>query len=131
MRELDYYGRITNYYLLASQALGKSITWEAKLTKGKSLPFSDLKPHQEQKLLESERAYGAKIPDIGLSQKPFDGYVIWHAFAVVVVIFYEPRNERVYEISIRNFIEERELGLRKSLTEERAEIIGRKIPLKK
>jgi penicillin-binding protein-related factor A (putative recombinase) len=123
MDEKDYYGNITAYYTAHND--GRSIAWEAKITKKDSILYTALKPHQEEKLLKAERAYGEKIADVGYAQKPFDGWVLVGAKAVVIVIFYKERKTIVVEIPIRAWVDEcYDNGGRKSLTKERALEIG-------
>lgn len=126
MDEKDFYGKICKHY---TKHTGVPMAIEVKITKGKSLPFRSLMKHQEDFLLQSRRAFAYKIPDIGISRKPFDILLLHHARAVIVVIFYRARDSGIYEIPIREFINERELGNRESLTEQRASEIGKKIDL--
>ena len=70
MVEKSYYNKIGKYYLKHCVEIKRSITWEPKFTRGKFISFSCLMPHQEEKLLESERAYSHKIPDVGRLKKP-------------------------------------------------------------
>jgi hypothetical protein len=126
-QEKDYYPGITRYYLANKPPKHDCVVWEAKLARTSSLAFSALVPHQEEHLLEAERAYGGKLPDVGISRKPFDGYVVYKAWAVVIAIYFLKHKSEAYEIPIRRWVEERYSGPRKSLTKDRAAQIGRQI----
>lgn len=121
MNEKDYYPKIKKYY---TQNATQSMAIEVKITKTKSLPFSCLPAHQEEKLLESERAFAEKIADVGVLKKPYDIMLVHRAKAILVVIFYEPRKSRVYELNIRDFIHMRETMGKKSATEEEIAMTG-------
>jgi len=125
MIESSYYAKIGKYYEARALKLERSFTWEPKFTRTDSIPFSCLPHHQEEKLLKSERVHSYKIPDTpNGGKKPYDGYTIFDAIPVVVIIYYIPRKTEVYEIHIRDFIDESEFSARKSLTKERASEIG-------
>lgn len=126
MTESSYYSDITKYY---EKNATNSIAWEAKFSRTHRIPFSDLPPHQEKFLLQAEDAYGFKIPDNGRGQKPFDGFTLYKAHAMFIAIYFLPRATEVYEIPIRTFLEEKYLSTEKSLTKERAAIIGKRIYL--
>lgn len=126
MREASFYARINAYYLTN---VSNSIAYDAKFTRSSSLPFSCLLPHQELKLLEAERILAYKITDNGIQQKPFDGFILYKATAILIAIYYVPRKTEFYEIPIRVFIAEREASQRKSLTKERAREIGKRVYL--
>lgn len=128
MRERDYYPKLGKYYEVKARTLKRTIVWEAKLTKTKSISFSCLATHQEENMLQSERSLNHKIPDVGILKKPFDGVAIHDAYTVIPIIFYQPRETRIYEIELRSFIAERENSHgRRSLTIERAAMIGKLI----
>lgn len=95
--------------------------FELKSARGKSLPFSDVQPHQEQALWHvKHKSIYHKIPDVGY-QNPFDCLVLSKADAYVVVRF---GSGKWYMIDIDAWIEERNSSKRKSITEERAQEIG-------
>ncbi len=101
---------------------------EVKITKTNRLSFSCLPAHQEEKLLESERCFAEKIADVGMLKKPYDIMLVHKAKAILVIIFYRPRNSAVYELPVRDFIRMRESRpSEKSLTEEEVAQIGTKI----
>jgi penicillin-binding protein-related factor A (putative recombinase) len=124
MTESSYYADITHYYKKHATC---SIAWEAKFSRTHRIPFSDLPPHQEKFLLQAEETYGFKIPDNGIGQKPFDGFVLHHAKAVFIAIYFIPRQTEVYEIPIRVFLNEKYTSKEKSLTKEKARLIGTRI----
>jgi len=125
--EKSYYTDLTKYYLEESLKLQRSITWEAKFTRTNYLNFNCLPAHQEEFLLESERAYGYKIPDTGIAKKPFDGLVVFNAHSVFIAIYFLPRHTEIYEMPIRTFLQEKYKSGKKSLTKERAAEVGKLI----
>lgn len=132
MRESDYYAKASRYYTKHAIELGQSLAYDVKFTRRPSIAFSCLMPHQEEALLQAERSLAHKIPDAGVMKKPCDTLVVYGAFSFLLVVFYSPRDAQIYEIPIRAFIAERErcaLENRKSLTHERAHIIGRRVTL--
>ena len=126
MLEKSYYRDITKYYERTTKT---TVVWEAKFTRSQRLPFDALAPHQEANLLQSEIVHGHKLPDSGIGIKPYDGYVVYHATAVVLAIYYLPGETEIYEIPIREFVREKYESTEKSLTKERASIIGKRIYL--
>lgn len=96
--------------------------FELKLTKGSSLPFSAVKPHQEANLASQKLIY--KIPDDSIGQKPFDSFVIVDAPSFIVVMFYKRGCKRFYMIPIEEWLELKKTSQRKSLTEEMAKNHG-------
>lgn len=129
MKEKSYYAKIGHFYVIRARQLKRTIVWEAKLSKKDSMPFSTLLPHQEEKMLESERSLNFKIPDVGKQKKPADGIAVYDAYPVIVAIFYAPRATQIFEITLRAWIVERESYDRKSLTIDRAGTIGKLIKL--
>lgn len=105
MKEKNYYAPLSKYYTRMTEC---SMAIEVKICKGNSLPFSSLHAHQEEFLLQSERAFAHKIPDVGRLRKPYDIILVHQARAVVVVIFYLPRQTEIYEITIRQWIHARQ-----------------------
>ncbi len=122
--EKSYYAQITKYYVKHAKI---TTVWEAKFTRTSYLNFKCLPDHQEEFLLQSERAYGHKIEDSGVRKKPFDGFVIVKGLVVFIAIFYLPRATEIYEIGIRDFLKEKYQSGKKSLTKERAREIGKLI----
>ena len=126
MTEKSYYAKITKYYNAIADC---SMAVELKITKGNTLSFKCLPPHQEEFLVQSGRTLGYKIDDTGRRKKPFDIFVLYHAFAVIVAIFYRPRDTEIYEIGIKDFLNEKYNSGKKSLTLERARQIGSRLPI--
>ena len=124
MTEKSYYAKIAQYYESKAE---ETTAWEVKFTRTKYINFKCLAPHQEEKLLQSERTLSYKIPDSGINQKPFDGVTIVKGRPVFVAIYYSPRDAKVYEIPIRLFLKEKYTSGNKSLKEDRAMEIGKEI----
>ena len=126
MLEKSYYSAITKYYERTATC---SIAWEAKFTRTERIAFSSLAAHQEANLLKAEQVFGHKLPDSGIGQKPWDGFVLYRAKAVFIAIYYSPRATEVYEIGIRDFVNEKYTSTEKSLTKERAHSLGTRLLL--
>lgn len=124
MKESSYYPAIIKYY---ERTATISVAWEAKFTRTDRLPFSALAKHQEHFLLKATAAHGFKIPDNGIGTKPYDGYILYSAKAVVIAIYYIPRATEIYEIPIRAWIEEAYTSKEKSLTKRRASELGTRL----
>ena len=127
MTEKSYYADLTKYYILNSIRIENSIAWEAKFTRTNRINFNCLAPHQEEKLLAAERAYGEKLADVGIIKKPFDGWVLYKASSFFVAIYFLPRHTEIYEIHIRTFLREKYNSIDKSLTKIKASEIGQRI----
>lgn len=127
MTEKSYYSKLTKYYIAYSKNIQRSISWEAKFSRSNRISFTALQPHQEEKLLLSQSAYGEKIADAGIMRKPFDGWVLFNAEAYFIAIYFLPRETEIYEINIRNFVDEKYGSDEKSLTKERSAQIGKRI----
>lgn len=101
-----------------------TFAFEVKVTTGKSIPFSVLKEHQLASLYNAKNGrFVWKIPDDG-RQKPFDGFMMYHAKAYVVVYFDRPGNTEFFMIDIDDWAREIKYSDRKSLSEERIRHIG-------
>lgn len=124
MLEKSYYAKITKYY---ERTATNTIVWEAKFTRTHRLPFDALASHQEANLLAAELVHGHKLPDSGIGVKPYDGYVVYRATAVVIAVYYRPHETEIFEISIRSFVTEKYTSKEKSLKKDRAGIIGKRI----
>ncbi len=120
IRESSYYASITKHYIANKPKGYDSVAWEAKITRTSCLNFKCLADHQEEKLLRAEVAYGEKIADVGNLQKPFDGWVVYNAYSVLIAIFYKEGNTTVFEIPIRAFLKDKYQSGNKSLTRKRA-----------
>jgi hypothetical protein len=126
VKEKDFYSRITAYY---EKHATNSIAWEAKITKSGRLPYVALAPHQEEKLLKAETVHGEKIPDVGLARKSFDGFTLYRATSLMILIFQSKSISEIYEVPIRIFVNEKYASKEKSLTKAKAASIGRRIYL--
>ena len=102
--------------------------FELKLTKGKSIPFSSVKLHQELALLSHKVIY--KIPDDSMSKKPFDCFCMTNVTGYVVVMFYRRGQKDFYMFAIDEWMFLKNTHDRKSITEEDANLHGIKYTLK-
>ena len=67
---------------------GPTAAFELKVTKGSSLPFSAVQPHQVSALnLAKHKQLPYKIADVGRLQKPFDCFVLKGVPAYIVVLY--------------------------------------------
>lgn len=108
----------------ARHCFKKTAVFELKITKGNSVPFSDLKEHQENALYCAKNGNIIyKIPDDSIAQKPFDAFSMNKVPAFVVLMFHAKQSEFIM-VDIDVWIKEKETSERKSLTEERAKEIG-------
>jgi penicillin-binding protein-related factor A (putative recombinase) len=91
---------------------------ELKIAKSKSLPYSEVKEHQEANLFAAKnRVLMYKIPDVGFDQKPFDICVWSGCKAYVGIVFYEPRKlKTLYMINIDSWKRYRAKADKKSIT---------------
>lgn len=124
MIERNYYAKINKYYVKNIKKYNNSIAWESKFTRNNRIRFDSLAGHQETHLLEAERCFAQKIADVGISLKPFDGFVLYEALVFFISIFYTPKKTEIYEIPIREFLKEKYTSGTKSLTKEKAKEIG-------
>jgi len=109
---------------LVNEKIDGTAVFELKLAKGKSLSFSTVKDHQLRNLQLAQERLVYKIPDTGYDQKPFDCFQLHKAEAFIVIMFYKRGQKEFIIIPIRAFIREMRNSTRKSLTEERAKILG-------
>lgn len=116
----------------------ESETHELKISKnGKPIPFSAVKPHQIEHLLKSEKDFYHRITDqpafYGSNRrftilKPFDSLFIKGAKGYIIVWWYVPRTPKVFiKIRVHDFIKLRDSADRKSMTEEMALSVGKKL----
>jgi penicillin-binding protein-related factor A (putative recombinase) len=100
---------------------GGPAVFELKRTIGNSLPFSAVKPHQEEALTRA-RDVGLyyKIPDDSFSQKPFDCFYVKNVGAYLVIGFGE-RLKSFVMIPIERWLTYKKLTKRQSITKEQAE----------
>jgi len=124
MKEATFQTQFNHW--LARQNFPFSAVFELKITKSKSLPFTTVQPHQIRALVLAKHGRLIyKIPDIGLSQKPFDSFHLHQVKAFVVVLFYRSRQyNKFYLIDIDDFCNLKDSCGRKSLTEAMAEAHG-------
>lgn len=120
-READF-GTYFRHWLKANPMF--SGAFELKQTTGKSIPFSDVQPHQIEALEAANSKHGIlyKAPDDSRGIKPFDYFYLREAPAWVVIKF----PDAFHIISIGNFIMEKKKSDRKSLTSARAREISTK-----
>jgi predicted nucleic acid-binding Zn ribbon protein len=121
MNESDFQTKFTRYL----KYRGETGAYELKLAKGKSLAFSSVADHQYESL-QCAKLYTLvhKISDEGLSRKPFDCFCLKKTPAYIVVMYYSIGIKHFYMIDINDFIKEKMICRRKSLTEKRAGEIG-------
>lgn len=97
----------------------KTAVFELKQTK-KALLFSTVKSHQLAALRAVKHGvFVYKIPDEGFCKKPFDSFCLTKAEAFVVIKY----PAFFVGIDVDAFIAEASASARKSLTQERAEVI--------
>jgi hypothetical protein len=124
-KEKDFQTKFNKWLMHNWSVGGVSGAFELKLEKGKSLPFSAVKDHQERALsLAKHHGLVYKIPDGNFEQKPFDVFILSQAAAFVVLQFYRHGQKEFIMINIDNWLKEKATSKRKSLTEERAKEIG-------
>jgi hypothetical protein len=114
-----------------------SEVYELKFTSGTSIPFNELREHQEKALLAvdngglyhriTDQPWIQDRPWTYTLKKPFDCFFV-QGHAYVVVWFYKPKKKkRFYAIRIGKFLEMREKSQRKSFTEEMIQIYFDKV----
>lgn len=105
---------------LAARWKGGSAVFELKRTLHGSIPWSAVKPHQEEALVQATlgQLY-YKIPDDSYGQKPFDCFVVKNVDAYVVIAFGK-QLKKFYLIHIGNWINARTETGGPSCTEEAA-----------
>lgn len=121
----------------------QSEVYELKITSQTSLAFDVVKDHQIENLRNAKNGVGIyhKISDAPIHRgmrtrftfkKPFDCLYVHATNAFVVILFYQPRFEKVvYLIDVDDWVKEKESANRKSITEVRArEIATRAVSLK-
>jgi len=95
--------------------------FELKVSRGISLPFSDVKEHQIFNLLQPRIIH--KFSDALRWGTLFD-VILCTGKGYVVIQYYKPGNKEFFIIPIKDFLKEKETSKRKSLTEDRAREIG-------
>lgn len=119
--------RTTLFLKWAKARKNETFVAEAKISKGNSLPFNAVKPHQEAALYAASHGLmNYKISDFSPEQKPFDLFQVHRVPAYVVIFWYiKNRDKRMSLIPIDNWLKEKETSNRQSLTYERSCEIGR------
>lgn len=98
----------------------KSSAFELKIVKLSRFYFSKIESHQIQNLTQvSGGVFYHKIADLG-NQNPFDCYTLYKVQAYIVVLFYKPRQPKVFYMININTIMEEALNGKKSITEAEA-----------
>lgn len=116
----------TDFNKYAKHLLKRTAAYELKISNGGSIPFTDVKEHQQHALLAAKHdSLIFKIPDAGY-QNPFDSFQLHGVDAWVVIMFYaKERNRKEFVmIDVDTWLEESKTSKRKSLTLERAREIG-------
>lgn len=101
--------------------------FELKITKGKSVAFSQVADHQKEALQRAnKKGCYWKIADVGFAQKPFDCFFLKKTPAYIVVMFYEKRKKKnVYYIEIKRWLKTEKTHKRKSLKEHEVKEIAK------
>lgn len=122
--------RTTLFLKYSKLFLNYTFAFEAKICKGKSLPFDAVVPHQVSNLYHAKHGlFNFKIPDAGW-QNPFDGFQLARVPAFVVIFWYQHRDDKRFTmIDIDMWEEEKRLSKRKSLVYERSCEIGKCLSL--
>lgn len=116
-----------NKWVKFNQMIG---AFELKVSNTNSLPFSSVRDHQEQALSAVKRHFFVhKIADLG-NQNPFDCFSLKDYPAFVVIMFNCKETKDFVMIDIDTWQEEKKTSKRKSLTLDRATLIGTVFSLK-
>jgi penicillin-binding protein-related factor A (putative recombinase) len=101
----------------------KPAYWEFKVSRTKSLPFSEVSDKQKTNL-QLKRLYH-KFSDYDRMGTPFDA-VSFAGKGYVVIQFWRPRNKEFFIIPVDKWVQEvdNSQSNKKSITEERAREIG-------
>lgn len=111
MKEKDFQKTFNHWLKAVHKQTG---AFELKLCKERALPYSAVAPHQIEALLNAKHSTLVfKLPDVGY-QNPFDCFSLSGVPAFVVIKF---ASGVAYGIDIDDFIRQRDLSSRKSLTE--------------
>jgi len=119
MKEKDFYPIVERWAKINLRGTNGAI--EVKLCKKKSFPYSEIYEHQWRNLEivnEDDMFFISKIPDEGISQKPFDIFYLGEAQGWFCIIFYTRGKKRFYFITGDNLQAHKEGSKRKSITEE-------------
>ena len=104
-------------------------TFEYKICKAKSLPFSRVEEHQEFYLTQSkDKGFYYKLSDLSAGIKPFDAVWIKAEKAFIIIHFYKIRVKNVmYMIEIEDWLLYKNESKKQSITEEECEEIAYKV----
>lgn len=107
---------------------GYTAAFELKIVpKGKGLPFSSVRPNQRVGLTTASNGkMYYKLPDVGLTPKPFDCVVLVQEKAYVVIQYYARGVKHFYVVESNAFFDEAKRSKSRSLTEKRAGVIGQR-----
>jgi hypothetical protein len=119
MRETDLYMKFAIW--MRKNRPAEPWCCELKMVKGKSFAFSSVLDHQVMSLTMAQSGITHKLPDAGLTRKPFD--IFWtgvHASkSYIIPVFYIPRKQCTgYLIPINDFVKLRTLSPKESVREE-------------
>jgi hypothetical protein len=104
--------------------------YEFKLTKGLSVPFDVVVPHQLNSLFKAKKGrLAVKIRDVGIFKKPFDVFILERVPAYVALVFWKRGCRHFYLVDIDVWFKESQESVRRSITEARAAEIGVKYTL--
>ena len=102
----------------------KSSACELKYSQGPPIPFTAVKPHQVQGLMDVKYDVKTwKLSDIDIRQKPFDSLVLTGMNAYVI-LGYHPNKHSAYLIDVDDWVRELATSKRKSITKQRAQQIA-------
>ena len=97
----------------------KTIAVEYKVARGNRFYFKQIAKHQLKALYQVKHSYLYwKIPDVGISQKPFDAILLYKEPAHIVVMWDKAKNKTFYMLDIDTVIEL--MKTKKSITENEA-----------
>lgn len=120
MKERSFQTEFGKWLKIHAKEVG-SAAFELKSTKGSSLPFSDVQPHQIDALWNAKhKQIYFKIPDVGF-QNPFDCFLLDEARAFVVIRY---GSGHWYAIDVDDFVVTQKTSDRKSLTEDVAKLLS-------
>ena len=101
----------------------KTAVFELKISRGASLPYRDVKEHQENALYTAKHGSVVyKIPDTGY-QNPFDSFMMVEVPAYIVIMFRAKQAEFIL-IDIDRWLYMKQNRKRESITEDQAKEIG-------
>ena len=121
---------VMKHYLQSDKYRGGSMALELKRTLEDSLPFSEVKEHQENALEAALKNFlYYKIPDDSIGEKPFDCFYLTNTLAYVVIAYGRQLRSFVF-IPIEVWKQEKTMSKRRSLTHDRALQIGHEVVIR-